>query len=324
MKCRSCGGQATIRLPQYNTALCSKDFIAFFTKRVHHTINKYGLITPGDRILVAVSGGKDSLALWQLLNDLGYDADGIHIHLGIDTYSDISFAKTKAMAEKLKRRLYYFSLPEVFCIGIKELSRTARRPACSICGMIKRYVMNRASTEYGYSVLATGHNLDDEASALLGNLLHWKEEYLWKKGVALDAEGTYLTKKVKPFFLCTEKEAAAFAVMNGIDYVYDECPYSVGAKTLLYKDLLNSVEDRSPATKLAFMKGYLKRSKQIKEERIPFYSEHRQTCTICGYPSFTDLCNFCQLVSKHGTSDPVVFHLYDPATGPSGGPPNES
>jgi tRNA-5-methyluridine54 2-sulfurtransferase len=320
MKCRSCGGQATIRLPQYNTALCSKDFTAFFTKRVHHTINKYGLIAPGDRTLVAVSGGKDSLALWQLLHNLGHEADGIHIHLGIDAYSDISFAKTKAMADKLQRRLYYFSLPEVFRIGIKDLSRTARRPACSLCGMIKRYVMNRASTEYGYSVLATGHNLDDEASALLGNLLHWKEEYLWKKGVVLNAEGTHLAKKVKPFFLCSEKEAAAFAVMSGIDYVYDECPYSVGAKTLFYKGLLNSVEDKSPATKLAFMKGYLKRSTQVKEERPPVIAEQRRTCSVCGYPSFTEFCNFCQLAAKYGTSGPVAFHVYDPAISSSDEP----
>ena len=64
-----------------------------------------------------------------------------------------------------------------------------------------------------------------------------------KKGVALDAEGSHLAKKVKPFFLCSEKETAAYAVMSGIDYVYDECPYSAGAKTLLYKGLLNRVEE---------------------------------------------------------------------------------
>ena len=168
--------------------------------------------------------------------------------------------------------------------------------------------MNRACIEHGYSVLATGHNLDDEASALLGNLLHWKEEYLWKKGVSLDAEGTHLARKVKPLFLCSEKEAAAYAVMSGIDYVYEECPYSVGAKTLLYKGLLNRAEEESPATKLMFMKGYLKRVRQGglgKDER-----ESKSSCGVCGYPSYAGQCGFCRLLERFGTGDTLSFRVH--------------
>jgi tRNA-5-methyluridine54 2-sulfurtransferase len=312
MKCRTCGAQASIRLPQYNTAFCSKDFIAFIEKRVVDTIRKYGLIGEQDRTLIAVSGGKDSLALWHLANKLGYPADGIHLDLGIEGYSDLSFEKTKAMAERLQRRLYFFSLPETFRIGIKDLARIVKRPPCSVCGMIKRYVMNRASTRYGYSVLATGHNLDDEASALLGNLLHWKEEYLWRKGVALEAEGGRLSKKVKPFFLCSEKETAAYALMSSIDYVYDECPYSVGAKTLMYKGLLNRVEDESPATKIAFVKGYLKRVKKVREGRPGEEAMEKTVCVACGYPSYAERCSFCLLTARFGSVSPVAFHVYDP------------
>ena len=188
MKCRVCGEPANIRLPQYNSALCAADFIAFFEKRVSGTIGKYGLLSGQDKTLVAVSGGKDSLSLWHLLQRLGFSADGIYIDLGIQEYSRVSLAKASQMADRLQRRLYSFSLSETFSKGIGELARIMKRAPCSLCGTIKRYVMNRACTQYGYSVLATGHNLDDEASALLGNLLHWKEEYLWKKGVLLEGE----------------------------------------------------------------------------------------------------------------------------------------
>ena len=167
--------------------------------------------------------------------------------------------------------------------------------------------MNRACTEYGYSVLATGHNLDDEASALLGNMLHWKEEYLWKKGVVLEAEHG-LAKKVKPFFLCSEKEAAAYALLNKIDYVYEECPHSLGAKTLLYKSLLNRVEDVSPATKIAFLKGYLKRAKA--EVSRGQDDKEKNSCKVCGYPSYSEECNFCRLMKRFGSEPAVRFHVY--------------
>ena len=310
MKCRVCGKQANIRLPQYNTALCSEDFIAFFEKRVLGTINKYGLLGAEEKTLVAVSGGKDSLSLWHLLDRLGFAADGIYIDLGIPQYSDVSFDKARLVADKLQRTLYSFSIPDAFTKGIKELSVIMKRPPCSVCGMIKRYVMNRACTDYGYSVLATGHNLDDEASALIGNLLHWKEEYLWKKGVALDAEGSHLAKKVKPLFLCSEKESAAYAVMNGIDYVYDECPYSKGAKTLLYKSLLNRIEEESPATKLAFMKGYLKRTRQ---EEAAKERGQKTVCSRCGYPSYAEECNFCHLLDRFGSENAFSFRIHSPA-----------
>jgi len=310
MKCRVCGGQANIRLPQYNSALCAGDFIAFFEKRVSGTITKHGLLGEQDRTLVAVSGGKDSLSLWYLVNKLGFSADGIYIDLGIRDYSHVSLVKARQMADRLQRRLYSFSLSGTFSKGIEELARIMKRPPCSLCWTIKRYVMNRASTHYGYSVLATGHNLDDEASALLGNILHWKEEYLWKKGVVLEAEHG-LAKKVKPFFLCSEKEAAAYALLNEIEYVYEECPYSLGAKTLLYKSLLNRVEDVSPATKIAFLKGYLKRAKA--EVSRGQEEKERSSCKLCGYPSYGEECHFCRLMKRFGNEAAVRFDIYVPS-----------
>ncbi len=310
MKCRVCGEPANIRLPQYNSALCARDFIEFFEKRVSSTIARYGLLDGRDSTLVAVSGGKDSLSLWHLLHRLGFSADGIYIDLGIQEYSHVSLVKARQMADRLQRRLYSFSLSSAFSKGIEELARIVKRPPCSLCGSIKRYVMNRACTRYGYSALATGHNLDDEASALLGNLLHWKEEYLWKKGALLEGEEG-LAKKVKPFFLCSEKEAAAYALLNGIDYVYEECPYSKGAKTLLYKSLLNRVEDVSPATKIAFLKGYLKRAKE--QAARGQEEKEKNLCKTCGYPSYGDECGFCRLTNRFGNDAPFSFDVYDPS-----------
>jgi tRNA-5-methyluridine54 2-sulfurtransferase len=306
MKCRVCGNQASISLKAYNTALCDDDFVEFLERRVATTIRKYGLLDGKDRPVVAVSGGKDSLSLWYILTKLGYEADGMYVNLGIGDYSELSFERIKAMADTLGRKVHVFSVAHSFRKGIEGLARAMRRTPCSACGMIKRYAMNRVAVEKGYKVLATGHNLDDEAGALLGNLLYWREEYLWRKNVSLEATEGHLAKKVKPFFLCSEREVAAYAIIRGIDYIYDECPYAKGANSIVYKNLLNGLEEESPGTKIMFVQGYLKKtSERVKGER--------RYCETCGYPAFGDLCNFCRTIEKYGSGEPFTVDEYGPA-----------
>ena len=309
MKCRVCGETATISLKAYNTGLCTEDFIAFLEKRVHTTIEKYGLIREGDRPVVAISGGKDSLSLWQIMNNLGYPADGVYIDLGIENYSEPSLDKIKAVADTLGRTVYVFPFRRVFGKGIEELARVIRRPPCSACGMIKRYIMNKVCMDKGYNTLVTGHNLDDEAAALFGNLLYWKDEYLWKKNVALEGTDGHLSRKVKPLFLCSEREMAAYAIVNRIDYIYEECPFSARAKSLKYKSILNNLEESSPGTKLQFIKGYLRRMTKEGEKRGEDY------CDRCGYPASGGTCSFCRLLEKFHIDTAVSFDEY----GPSGG-----
>ncbi len=304
MKCRVCGQAACISLKAYNTALCKEDFTAFLEKRVLTTIQKYRLINEEDRPIVAVSGGKDSLSLWYIMNRLGYPADGIYIDLGIENYSSPSLEKTKRVADILGRKVFVFPFRDVFKKGIEELARTIRRPPCSACGMIKRYIMNKVCMDKGYNTLVTGHNLDDEAGALFGNLVYWKDEYLWKKNVVLAGMEGHLSKKVKPLFLCSEREMAAYAILNNIDYIYEECPFSKNAKSLTYKSMLNKLEEVSPGTKLQFIKGYLKQVKEVERAESGF-------CSVCGYPTYTDTCNFCRMLERFHLEKELTFHEYD-------------
>jgi tRNA-5-methyluridine54 2-sulfurtransferase len=320
MKCRVCGQPASINLRSYKTALCDKDFITFFEKRVRSTIDKYHLIVEGDTPIVAVSGGKDSLALWHLMNKLDIACDGIYIDLGIEGYSDMSLDKIKKSAEILKRKVYVFRVRSVLDCGVDGLAKAMRRMPCSACGMVKRYIMNKVCMDKGYNVLVTGHNLDDEASALLGNVLYWKKEYLWKKDISLEAKEGHLSKKVKPLFLCSERESAAYAIMNGIDYVYEECPFSMKAKSITYKGMLNTLEETSPGTKLMFVKGYLKTLKDVGKAGEVAGEETRETkyCVNCGYPSYTEKCIFCWTLEKYGIQNDVKFDEYGPYSIDSG------
>lgn len=320
MKCRVCGQPASINLRSYKTALCDSDFLSFFEKRVKTTIEKYHLITESARPIVAVSGGKDSLSLWYLLNKLHIPCDGIYVDLGIEGYSDISLDKIKKLAGILKRKVYIFHIRGVLDCGIDGLAKAMRRMPCSACGMVKRYIMNRICMDKGYNVLVTGHNLDDEAAALFGNVLYWKKEYLWKKDIALEAKEGHLSKKVKPLFLCSERESAAYAIISGIDYVYDECPFSIKAKSITYKGMLNALEESSPGTKLMFVKGYLKTLKEAGNIGAVVGEGKRELkyCVNCGYPTYTEKCSFCWTLEKYGIQNDVKFDEYGPYSVDSG------
>jgi len=305
MKCRVCGQEANISLRAYNTALCADDFTFFLEKRVSDTIQKYHLVEKNDTPIVAVSGGKDSLSIWHILNKLGYRADGLYVDLGIGDYSRESLEKIKKMAETLKCKVFVFHIRKIFERSIDEIAKTIRRVPCSACGMIKRYVMNKVCIDKGYNVLITGHNLDDEAAALLGNLLYWKEEYLWKKSPLLEGREGHLSRKVKPLFLCSEREMAAYALISQIDYIYEECPFSVNAKSLTYKAILNNLEETSPGTKLQFIKGYLKMVKGGEET-----TRDLTYCASCGYPCYGDKCNMCRLLERFHIENKIDFAVY--------------
>ena len=99
MKCKKCGDKAVINMRQHNMGLCKDDFLQWLPEQTQKFIEKYKMFSPDEKILVAVSGGKDSLALWDILKILGYQADGLYIALGIDEGINYS-AESQRLTEK--------------------------------------------------------------------------------------------------------------------------------------------------------------------------------------------------------------------------------
>ncbi|MBC7250839.1 MAG: adenine nucleotide alpha hydrolase family protein [Anaerolineae bacterium] len=300
MKCRKCGRTAVINMRQHKLALCQEHFLEWIPERVQRTIHKYRMFTPQDKILVAVSGGKDSLGLWDVLLQLGYQADGLYIKLGIaeGAYSDESLGYVERFVSE--REGVHFQVVDVkatYGLSVPEVARTKRRgrKVCSVCGLIKRHIMNRVAYEGGYACIATGHNLDDEVAVLMQNVLRWQVGYLARQAPVLPATHPRLARKVKPLVHLYERETAAYALVRGIDYIYDECPYAVGATTIFYKDLLNQLEEHSPGAKLSFYLSFL----QARKEGLSFGDEGRpdlHDCVQCGQPTTAPgLCAFCRL-----------------------------
>lgn len=306
MKCNLCGGKAVVQMRQHKLALCANDFLEWLPEQVERFIKKYKMFSRSDRVLVAVSGGKDSLSLWDILWRLGYSVDGLYIGLGIDGgigYSDQSQRLTEKFASERELHLKVVSVPDVYGETIPEMARRTRRgktKPCAVCGLTKRHIMNRVAYEGGYDVLVTGHNLDDEAAALFGNTLNWAAGHLVRQWPVLEANQPGLARKAKPLCRIYEREMAAYAMLRGIEYVYDECPYAVGSKSIYYKELLNRMEADRPGAKLSFYVSFL----QAKENGL--FASHADpkvellhTCPHCGQPtSAPGECAFCRMTIK--------------------------
>lgn len=304
MRCRKCPAPAVINMRHHKLALCGEHYGEWFVTSTQRAIEKYKMFDQNARVLVAVSGGKDSLALWDVLSRLGYHADGMYIGLGIQgdiAYSDQSLARIRDFQAQSvpNSTLHVVDVEETYGKTIPEIARESSRghgKPCAACGLTKRYVMNRLAADRGYDVLATGHNLDDEVAVLMQNTLHWQTGYLARQAPVLDASDG-LARKVKPFCRFYERETAAYALVRGLDYVYDECPHAVGNLTNFYKTLLNQLETESPGAKLQFYIQFLKAREQgffaaaAEQGRTDLHA-----CEVCGQPTTAPgRCAFCRM-----------------------------
>ncbi|HZU72560.1 MAG TPA: ATP-binding protein [Acidimicrobiales bacterium] len=295
MKCRRCRQPAVIELRRHNAAFCPECFLHHCRSQVRRSLEDFHMIGEGERVLVAVSGGKDSLALWDILLDLGVAADGLYLGLGIGDYSDRSGEFARAFASGRGARLIEVDIPSAYGFGIPEGAAAARRVPCSACGLSKRHLFNQAAVEGGYDVVATGHNLDDEAAVLFGNVLRWSTEYLGRQLPVLPAADGFV-RKIKPLVRLGEREMAAYCVLRGIDYIVEECPMAEGNKHLGYKDALNAVEETSPGSKAAFYFGFLDRGAAHFAPEVEAVRQSLGTCAACGSPTTGETCSFCRLV----------------------------
>ncbi len=185
MKCRKCGGGAVLELRRHNAAFCAPDYLDFFRNQVREAIRRHHMFTREEQVLVAVSGGKDSLALWDVLLEDGYQTTGLYLDLGIFDYSVESKARCEKFAAERGVPLLVSRVADEVGAPVPVIKDVTRRPPCSGCGLSKRYLMNRVALTHGFPVVATGHNLDDEAATLFGSVMHWQTEALPRQSPAL-------------------------------------------------------------------------------------------------------------------------------------------
>lgn len=262
-------------------------------------IHEANLLRPDDKILVALSGGKDSLVLISGLLELGYNATGLFIDLGIPGSSDAAREHVQDFCSENGIALIVSDMKKED-LAIPDVKKAIKRPVCSVCGKIKRHFFNAAAVAGGFDVLATGHNLDDEVARLFSNVLRWDQAYLGAQGPLLEAREGYC-RKVKPLWRLTEFETANCAFIKNIRPHWAPCPYSEGASFSALKRIFQDLELEMPGRKLDFYQGFLRQGREhFKAQRLA----PQNRCDNCGTPvNEAGLCGVCRIREMLKTGD---------------------
>ena len=255
-------------------------------------------------ILVGLSGGKDSVsllyALWKLKEKFGYKLKALHIKLGIFDYTELSYKISQELCEKLSVPLIVFDVKGEFGWGIPEASMILRKPACSVCGIVKRWVMNKVAMDEDCDYVATGHNVDDFNSFGLKALLTYRLEDIFRisKPILEPKKEYNLVGRIRPQFYLTEFENTMYAHLNNLNFVTMRCPLATRTTQHKYKGLWEHINKVNPVGKINFAKSLVKISEIMKE------SENKKIelakCKICGQPTVKgrEICSFCSMRKK--------------------------
>ena len=217
----------------------------FVENTVKNTIQEHKLCTKEDKICVAASGGKDSAAVLVIFKKLGFSIEALAVDEGIDGYRDKSLVDLKKLCTDYDIPLRVVSFEEEVGKPLDVLAKD--QYPCSVCGVFRRYILNKYAK--GYTVIATGHNLDDEAQSVLMNITKANHAMFYRSHVRTPAAKGFVPR-IKPLFFLTEKMIMAYTVLLGLQIRYGECPHVPLAMRAKVRDVLNEYELKNPGMKL--------------------------------------------------------------------------
>lgn len=249
-----------------------------------------------DKILVALSGGKDSAVTAYLLHKFGYKIEGIHIDLKMGKYSSDCFNAVKELCENLKINLHVYDVKQEMGSSMCYLRSAIQSKHkgtiknCAICGVIKKWILNKESRKLKFEKIATGHNLDDEVQTILINIFKGSMGLSSTTGaITKNIKDKKFVSRVKPLFYVLEDDIREYAKKKKLPVVFDKCPCAIDSYRIQVRNFLEKVDGKE---KKNIMKNFEKLSPKIKNKDIKI-----NYCEICNEPCRRKICKKCELFS---------------------------
>ncbi len=307
--CSFCGKKALTFRKHSGQLLCADCFQISIEKIIAKTISKYNMLDPSDKIVVGLSGGKDSITL---LYNLIKIQKGVHepnpiialtIDEGIKGYRENSIEIAKKFCKKYNIEYKILSFKEKFGLTLNEIIKIKKQQpdykyACNYCATIRRRLLNDGARELGGTVLAMGHNLTDVAETFLMNILYKRLHLIGSQFILKDESKdlrTYYIKKITPLFKLPEEEILIYAKTKKFDYYSPHCPYREVDPIIRRRvlEFIQSCKRYSPEIEFNLLNGFLEISEIIYNH---YGKEKYSSCNICGYPTgIAKICTYCTL-----------------------------
>lgn len=304
MQCSKCGNpKVIIKKEQSGQLLCKDCFIESIEKKAIKTIRKEKLLDKGDKVLVALSGGKDSVTALEILNSFRMmniiDLCAVTIDEGIDNYRQEGIDIAIRHAERLNIEHKVVSLKEEFGITLDEImQKENHKGSCTYCGVFRRTLINKAAREMGATKIVTGHNLDDEVQGIIMNYLEGNVNNLIKLGAKTESKAKEFTVKIKPLREIPEREIGLYVVAKELEVHFDSCPYAMQSFRGEVSEVINQLAENHPTIKYSTLRGYDKIKNILKDEFSKEFNHGR--CARCGEPSSNELCKACSFLEELG------------------------
>jgi uncharacterized protein (TIGR00269 family) len=297
MICSRCSQRAILSQRYSGLHLCQDHFVEDFERRVAKTVRENGMMPDGERIAVAVSGGKDSTALLLVLKKILADRDvemvAVTVDEGIAGYRDDTVAAARSICERLGVEQQIISFQEEFGFKLDEIVDGKDAAPCTFCGVFRKSALNRAAKRLGATKVATGHNLDDEAQSVMMNYLKGDIERLLRFRPRREQPG--LVPRVKPLRDIPEKETALYCMVNAAFTESRECPYAQLSLRADVRDMMNRIERLFPGTRHSALQGFEEIAEMAKGRWTGIDLER---CRRCGEPCVRDICKACELLER--------------------------
>jgi tRNA-5-methyluridine54 2-sulfurtransferase len=301
MHCLKCDKKPVITLQHGD--LCKLHFISYFEEKVFKTINKFRMIDRKDNLCVAASGGKDSLTVlylthkylekYQMKNPL----QALVIDEGIRNYRGKTIIDLQQFCDKYEIKLTQASFEKELGRQLDDaypiINKDSNKKPCNVCGVWRRYLLNKYARTLGTTKVVTGHNLDDEAQAIMMNMFKANTKLAGRLGpISGVKEDDLFIQRVKPLYFCSDKEVRLYTLLKGFKVQFTECPYASEGYRYQIQEMLNDFEYKYKGTKQGIVNSFL--------ALLPLMNESEKNlqigkCQSCNEASNKDICNACEM-----------------------------